>query len=103
MIRLALIGCRDGATRYRDAGFTSTADVDRAERAAVALGASTAAAALDDQASRHSGAFDAVLIDSPNKTHGALVQAAAVAGKHVLVHLYCDVALPSGRPGTGGR
>ena len=50
-----------------------------------------------------SGAFDAVLIDSPNKTHGALVQAAAAAGKHVLVHLYCDVALPSGRPGTGGR
>ena len=96
MTRLAVIGCGDASTGYSDvrlrlqrAAFAAAADadLDRARLTAQALDAPIWAGSLDDLLARDSEAFDAVLIDSRDMLHAALVEKAAGAGKHVFVEM----------------
>ncbi len=69
------------------AAITAAADSDRARATGLAseLDAKLSATSLDELLDRHTDAFDAVLINTPNDSHAALTQRAAQAGKHVLV------------------
>jgi predicted dehydrogenase len=93
MLRLALIGCPDGtaslarvAPRLRGR-FVAVAERDarRARAAAAALAAGTVSEDLDALLAGYAGAFDAVVIRCPGRFSEPLCQAAAAAGKHVLV------------------
>ena len=94
MIRLALIGCDDAASadvairpRLQGATFAAAVDPDpdKASRAAHALGASISSTSLNDLLAKNSDAFDAVIVNTANRSHGPLAEKAALAGKHVLV------------------
>jgi len=102
MLRLALVGCGRWAAAYetaapqlRDAAFTAVADPVTARTGSMgqALGATIRAGSLAELLVRHGAAFDAVLIATPNDLHAPLVEAAALAGKHV--HVEKPLALTS--------
>ena len=90
MISIALIGNSNAASyaavssRLCGAVFTAVADAEPSA-ASLALGARTAAASLDELLAKHGASFDAVVIDTPARSHAALAMKAAAAGKHVLV------------------
>ena len=95
MIRLALIG-RDAALKYqaisrrlRGAAIVAVVDPDlgNARKTAGALDASIFAGSLDDLLAQSSHEFDAVVVDSTNTSHAALVEKSAGAGKHMLVEM----------------
>jgi myo-inositol 2-dehydrogenase/D-chiro-inositol 1-dehydrogenase len=94
MVRLALVGCRrdgshyaEAAGRLRGAQFVAAVDTDmgRAERAAAALGTSNAYLGMEDLIAKDLDGFDAVVIDTPNRSHASHIAAAAMLDKHVLV------------------
>ena len=93
MIRLALLGCDNAAgyeaaiSRLRSVRFVACVDdeIERAHRAATALGASTVLGRFDELLERHSDTFDAVLVDSFGPRRGTWTEQAARAGMHLLV------------------
>jgi predicted dehydrogenase len=96
MIRLAFIGCRMGraadrlaVNRLRNASVTAVADsdVERARSGKESLGSEIATGSLDELLGQHADAFDAVIIDSPDRYSADQAVAAAQAGKHVLVEM----------------
>ena len=103
MIRLALIGCRQGGTadclaasRLRRATVTAVTDSDfeRARSGAELLSVEIATGSLDELLAQHADAFDAVIIDSPDRFTADQAVTAAQAGKHVLVEM--PLALSTG-------
>src|SRR3990170_8652309 len=75
--------CETLALRLSGAELTAVADVDEdAARRAAAL-APGALATTDHRALLADGSVQAVVIATPNDSHGALIREAARAGKHV--------------------
>ena len=94
MTRLALVGCGGDASelaaarhRLRGASFVAVVDpdLDKARLTAQALGAAISAESLEDLLARNADAFDAVIVNSTNRSHGPLVERAAAAASHVFV------------------
>lgn len=94
MVRLALIGNRKWAARYkriepriRNGQFTAivAADSETAQKKAGSTGAKIRTSDLEGLLSKHGGTFDAVVVRSPVSLRKRNCQLVAAAGKHVLV------------------
>ena len=93
MVRLALIGCGRNAAvhlaaarQVTGATLTAVADLDpeRAAQTAQSTGVTVHARTLDELLATAADTFDAVIVNTPNDSHGPLAERAARAGKHVL-------------------
>jgi predicted dehydrogenase len=93
MLRLALIGCREGtcyarlAVRLRGGSFTAVVngDASTAQRTALALGADVWLDNFDGLLSEHAAKFDAAVIHWAGPFPALLCRRTAEAGKHLLV------------------
>ncbi len=96
MLRLALIEGGDGASPYpliaprlRGGRFTAVVarDAERARSTATSIGAEIWTAGLDQLLAEQAGAFDALVLHSPEGLQEQLCRLAAAAGKHVLADM----------------
>jgi len=94
MTRLAVIGGSDVATSYQSVSsrlpkivFSAVVDGNpaSARRVAESLGASISAASFEDLLAVNADDFDAVLIHQPVESVTSIAEAAANAGKHLMI------------------